>query len=181
MKIAVREVALMILALVGAIFFIHSIFGENDDGKLSIFDGVTGVVEQMNSTEPKSESVNFLQSQGLVTEPVVKFILGSVETNTEVSFKDMFEVTVGSQTHLGSEENGFAIYLKNIKDTAGNSRLVSLNRESIDASDDIYSDFVYDIDQDILYIYSSGCYSVYLTVYTDAGAVVTYEFTLPVE
>ena len=181
MKIAIKEIALVILALIGAVFFIQTIFGKSDEGNLSVFDGVTGIIEQINSTEPKNESVDYLQSQGMVTEPGVKYIFGSASAGTEVSFKEMFEVKIGAQSFQGNEENGFAIYLMDIRDLAGNSRLVSLDSESIDASDEIESDFVYDKDEDILFIHNSGCYKVFIKVYTDAGSVTTYEFFLPVE
>lgn len=180
MKLVIKEVSLIILALIGAIFFISFIFGKEDE-KLSVFDGVTGVVEQMNSKEPKNESVHVLQSEGSTIKPSVKYIGGFHSAGASVVFKDMFEITIEGQTFAGSSGNGFAIYLQDIVDTAGNSRLVSMDSESINANDEIFSDFVYDKEQDILYMYGHGCYEVWMNVYTVNGSSTSYIFTLPVE
>lgn len=181
MKTAVRETALVLLALAGAVFFVRFIFGKNEAGNLSIFDGVTGVVSRMQGTEPGNESASLLQSQGTDKAPEADYVAGAATAGTAVSFKELFEVTVNAQTFPGNEENGFAIYLSDITDLDGNSRLVFLDSESIDAGDEIYSDFIYDRDEDILYICSRGCYTVRIKVYTDTGYVTAYEFNLPVE
>ena len=51
----------------------------------------------------------------------------------------------------------------------------------IDIMEEIPAAFVYDKENDLLYIYGSGTYTVEVKVYGASGATQTYEFNLPVE
>ena len=177
----VRNAMMFIVAVLGVVFVIMVLFRKNEDGNFALLDGASAIVEQMHNEAPRNDSVEMLQEQVVRTEPIVRYTNAALEKGDALKFKEQLEVIIGNQTWNGNEEHGFTIYLQDIKDTAGNSRLVSLDSESIDASDEIFSDFVYDTEQDILYIHGSGCYVVYIKIYTETGFIISYEFVLPVE
>ena len=47
--------------------------------------------------------------------------------------------------------------------------------------EEVPAPFVYDKENDLLYIFASGTYHVIVKIYTDSGASQSYEFQLPVE
>ena len=81
----------------------------------------------------------------------------------------------------GSVEEDFAIYLMDIRNMDGNSVLEVLSSAEIEDMEEIPATFIYDREQDILHIFGSGIYVVYVKVYGSSGGQVVYEFKLPVE
>lgn len=181
MKYLVKEIILIVLAVICVGFFISNILGVNEEGTLQVLGNMSSIVDQMKDTEVINNAAGAVGTQVSGTVPAITYSEGAQYKGSEICFKEMFEVTLASGTWPGDSENGFAIYLKDIQDSAGNSRLISLDSESIDSMDEIVSDFVYDAEQDVLHIYGSGVYFVHLKIYTDDGLSAVYSFALPVE
>lgn len=114
--------------------------------------------------------------------PSVHYNEGALQIGDCVKFKSLLTVILEDGTITsGSTEYGFAIYLTDIRTNAGNSVLEKMSTDELANMEEIPSAFVYDKDLDMLYIFGSGTYTVLVKIYTDAGAMETYEFQLPVE
>lgn len=85
------------------------------------------------------------------------------------------------QVASGTDESHVIIYLKDIKDTAGNSMCRQMKTKEIEAEEEISTAFTFDMEQDTLYIHKSGIYQMLIKVYFDAHTSIFYEFLLPVE
>lgn len=160
------------------IYFSATIYGES-----GIFKGAGTVYKPMLETdELKNEGLTYISGQGAQDVPVVKYNSGAQTVGTSTSFKEMLTVIkADGTTATGSAENGFAIYLMDIKTVAGNSAMEILPTEEIEGLEEIPADFIYDKDQDILYFHGSGIYTVYVKIYGESGGQAVYEFQLPVE
>ena len=135
----------------------------------------------MQNEDVLCETVGMLNTGSSGGNMSVRYTEGVLTTGTMVSFREQFEVTTNTGVWPGDSANGFAIYLVDIRDAAGNSRLVSLDTESIKEMTEITAAFVYDYEKDILYVHGSGVYQVYIKVYAENGTVSTFEYVVPVE
>ena len=180
MKHIVREMTWIILAFLCAGFFLSSLLGKDENGTLLIYEDAAPLIGQIEDTETISGTAGSVGSSG-GSIPAVSYSQGVQFKGTEVAFKGLFEVTTSSGTWAGDSGNGFAIYLKDIVDGSGNSRLLCMDSDSIEGMEEITADFIYDTEQDILHIHGSGVYYVRIKIYTDAGVSASYELALPVE
>lgn len=182
MKRVIKELVPIVLVLVCVVFFIQTVMSKNEEGKYKVYDDMPGILEQMNKQDPVIHTAGTgIDTGSAGSGLLISYTQGAQKKGTSIVFKDMLEVTINGQVRPGSSESGFAIYLKDITDTSGNSRMVSLSSDAAEESDEIYADFVYDSGQDVLYIHGSGVYYVHMMVYTDNGESAAYEFALPVE
>lgn len=162
MKKIVKEITLIVLALVCAGFFLGTI-------NISLFDGMQEIFQ---SREEQMADAPFSAVNGLpgAVRPQVVYEGGPLHKETQVVLKDLFLVS----------DAAAVIRLKDILDKDGNSRLLFLDSKSIEAMDEIPSAFIYDKANDILHIYDRGIYQMNLTVYVQGGAF-DYELFIPVE
>lgn len=173
-----------LLVMLGCIGFVTWMFFSSDTfGKEGIWEGTGKVFSQViGSDELKNEGMDYIGSFGSNYVPVVKYMAGVQVIGTSISFKDMFSVKNESGSWVsGSTEDDFVMYLVDIKGLAGNSVLAWLSTDSIGQMQEIPAPFVYDKEQDVLYFFGSGTYTVFVKLYGNSGSQITYEFRLPVE
>ncbi|MBQ8519467.1 MAG: hypothetical protein IJ455_07710 [Agathobacter sp.] len=182
-KNIVKQFYPLVIMLSCVSFVIWMFFSDGLRGKKSVFEGAgeifapafdTGVVKN-NALSYVGDSVS-----GYV--PVIAYTGGTQTAGTYITLKSMFDVILEDGTIVkGSTEDGFAIYLMDIKNTADNSVLLFWTAEDIAEMEEIPAAFVYEKEQDILYCFKSGIYTVYVKIYGTDGGEETYVFSLPVE
>lgn len=166
-----------VLLVIGILFLSKTEFG------MGIF-GKTGTTFSPLVKDDELVNGGTDHLDGIVKEyiPSIQYNKGALKMGDCVEFKRLLTVVLEDGTITsGSTEYGFAIYLTDIRTNAGNSVLEKMSTDELANMEEIPSAFVYDKDLDMLYIFGSGTYTVLVKIYTDAGAMETYEFQLPVE
>jgi len=173
-----------LLILFSCLSFVVYIFfsAELNNGE-GVFEGAGSVyVNMIGTDELKNEGLNHVQSNEDGYVPMLKYNSGVRNVGDCVNFKEMFLAQKEDGSFVEAKtEDGFALYLEDIRNQSGNSVLVRLSSEEIERLEEIPASFIYDNEQGLLYFYGSGTYVVYVKVYGNGGAVELYEFNLPVE
>ena len=166
-----------VLLVIGVFFFSETEYG------MGIF-GTTGTTFSplIGDDALVNDGANHLQGGVNGYIPRIHYSGGALQLGDWVEFKTMLTVELenGSMVN-GSTENGFALYLLDIRTTAGNSVLEFMSTDDLANMEELPSAFVYDKELDMLYVFGSGTYTVSVKIYSDAGGMETYEFKLPVE
>lgn len=165
------------------LFVIYVFFSAGEDGNEGVFENVGEIYAPMiGSNALKDESLQYLESNTDAHIPVLKYNSGAKSVGDCIRFRSLFLVEMQDGNLVsGEEEDGFALYLEDIKNKSGNSVLERLSSEEINELEEIPAPFIYDKEKDLLYVYSSGVYLVQVKVYGAAGGMQVYEFNLPVE
>ena len=165
------------------LFVIYVFFSAGEDGNEGVFENVGEIYAPMiGSDAVEKDSLQHLGSSTDANTPVVKYNSGAKSVGDCVSFRSLFLVEMQDGRWIsGDEEDGFALYLEDIKNKSGNSVLERLSSQEIEELEEIPAPFIYDKENDLLYVYASGVYQVQIKVYGAAGGMQTYEFNLPVE
>lgn len=180
MKKIIRDIVLMILAVIGVLFAVVVIFGNRNEKSMfeSIGDGM-GTVSQKAYT---SDIATELEENKYVEIPTIHYIGGSRTVGDEVYLADMFEIEYADGTIVpASSDDKTAIYLVDIRDSLNNIIIENLTTEQIESLEEIPAAFVFDKEQSILYFHKSGVFTVYIKVYTESQSGVLCEFMIPVE
>ena len=166
-----------VLLVIGVFFFSETEYGMGLFGKTG-----TTFAPLAKDDEQKNQGKNHLQGYVNDYVPVIHYNEGALQLGDVVEFKSLLSVTLedGSVTS-GTMENGFAIYLADIRTNTGNSVLECMSTDELANMEEIPAAFIYDKDIDTLYIFANGTYTVLVKIYTNSGAMETYEFQLPVE
>ena len=182
-KDIVKQFYPLLVLMLSVSFVVWIFFSNGLAGKQNIFQATGNVYESMLDEEKKiNDGLNYMPAEDNAIAPTIEYTQGAQEVGTQVIFKDMFTVTMADgSTKAASEEDGFAIYLRDIKSKDGNSVLQNLTTDAIEKLEEIPAAFVYDKELDTLYFYGSGVYIVELKIYGSSGVVEYYEFKLPVE
>ena len=175
-----------LLVMVGCLIFAINVFffSEIEYG-MGIF-GTAGAIFSPLAEDDLLANEGINHMNGIVSEyiPVIRYNAYAKCVGDCVKFKDLLSVTLENGNSVsGSSENGFAIYLKDIRTKDGNSAVKIMSASEI-AQTQIanYSlPFIYDKENDLLYIFKSGTYDVKVRIYADSGGQQTYEFQLPIE
>lgn len=182
-KNVVKQFYLLIIML-GLVSFVTWMFFSNGlHGKESVFEGAGEVFTPVIDTgEIKNEGMDYVGEVISDYVPVITYTGGVQTEGSFVIFKNMFDVTLEEGSIVsGDAEDGFAIYLLDIKNSAGESAMLLLSEEEIAVMEEIPAPFVYEKEQDILCCFNSGIYTVYVKIYGTNGGEDTYVFKLPVE
>lgn len=183
LKEILKQLFLIIITAACVCFVLYVLFSGNIAGETGIFKGVGNIYSSMLSEdEIRSDGISYIENLGEQTAPKLEYISGAQTAGRNVIFKSLFLVTLDDGVpKSGTEEDGFAIYLKDICDTSGNSVVSFFKTDEIEGMDEVSSSFIYDTEQDILYFHKSGTFTVSVKVYGSNGAEALYEFTIPVE
>ncbi len=162
-----------VLIIFAAISFVaYVFFSANYNGGEGVFENVGNVyVPVIEDEELQNIGLNDIGKEANPFVPEIQYNSGVKQVGDCIKFKELFEVKT---------EGDFALYLVDIK-RSGNSVLEFLSSEELENLEEIPSSFVYDKEQDLLYIFGSGIYTVEIKVYGSSGALEKYEFNLPVE
>ena len=165
------------------LFVIYVFFSAGDYGNEGIFENIGYIYRTMIGDDAREDdSILYLASSTDAYIPAIKYNSGAKSVGECMKFHSLFLVEMQDGSFVsGDEENGFALYLEDIKNTSGNSVLERLSSEAIDELEEIPAPFIYDKENDLLYVYSSGVYLVQIKVYGTGGGMQVYEFNLPVE
>ena len=173
-----------LLIMAGCILFVIGVFFfSGEDSGMGIF-GTSGTTftPLVKEEELANEGANHLH--GFVNDyiPVIHYNEGALQKGDCVEFKTLLSAELENGDIVsGSAETGFAIYLIDIRTKAGNSVLEKMSTDDLSNMEEIPSDFVYDKELDMLYIFGSGTYTVMVKIYSDSGGADSYEFQLPVK
>lgn len=168
--------ALLVIFCIG--YLIAGPIGE-ESGLLA---GIGSMFENVQEKENISESYQMLDSVMDAEPPTVKYVGGVKNVGDAVPFKEMLQVCLsGDVFHSGTEETGFYIYFNDIKNEMGNSVVICLETEDVEALEEIPSPFIFDTEQEVLHFHKSGVFTMYVKIYIDNGNSTLYEFTIPVE
>ena len=173
----------LLLLLAFFSFVIWMFFSEGLHGKENVFWATGEVVAPLlHGGEMKSDGIAYMENNVSGYVPVITYTGGIQEVGKYISIKSLLDVTLEDGTTVnGSVEDGFTIYLEDIKNSAGNSTLMYLTAEDIANMEEIPASFVYEKEEDILHCFASGIYTVYLKIYGSNGGVESYVFQMPVE
>ena len=182
-KTIVKQFYPLMLMIACVLFVVYIFFSaELNEGK-GVFEGAGNVYAPMiGKDEVKNEGLNYMENNAQSYVPLIKYNSGAKAVGDCVKFKELFLVQKEDGSFVnGDTEDGFAIYLEDIKSKAGNSVLERLSSEEVAQMEEIPASFIYDKEQDLLYIFGSGTFVVYIKVYGSGGGTELYEFNLPVE
>ena len=163
--------------LIGVFFFSK---GENGMG---VF-GTAGTIffPLLQNDVMINKGAEHLQGSTDAYIPIVSYDGGSLQQGEAIVFKSLFSVEQEDGRIVnGGIEDGFALYLTDIKSSAGKSVLEKMSTDDLSNMEEIPSAFVYDKELDMLYVFGSGDFTVMLKIYSDKGGMETYEFQLPIE
>lgn len=165
------------LLVIGVFFFTKTTSGMGLLGKVG-----TTMSPLIKDKEFANEGAEHLQRVGSGYIPSMQYSEGALNQGDCVEFKSLFSVQMKNGTYAnGSAENGFAIYLIDIQNKMGDSVLEKISTVDRTNMAEIPSPFVYDEEQDLLYIFENGIYIVEVKIYSDTGGMEIYEFQLPIE
>lgn len=164
-------------------FVVYMFFSAELNGGNGVFEGTGNVyVSMIGTDEVTNNGLNYAGNTADSYVPSIKYNSGAKAVGDCLSFKSLFDVQKEDGTIAnGSTEDTFALYLMDIKNQTGNSVLEILSSEEIAQMEEIPAPFVYDKEQDLLYLHGSGVYTVYIKIYGSGGGMEIYEFQLPVE
>ena len=177
----VREYYHLMMAGI-CVLFVVSVFFSNASN-----DGMGGnagkVYESMLDTENiGTNGPTIIGGAGALETPLIKYASGAREVGEVLTFKNLLKVQLSNGTEVsGSTENGFAIYLLDIRNSEGNSEMLVMSEAEIENLEEIPASFLYDKENDKLHLHKSGTYTVIVKIYGSSGAFAEYEFKLPVE
>lgn len=182
-KMVVKQFYPLMIMLSCVLFVVYIFFSANPNDGKDIFEGVGNVFAPMIGTdEVKNDGLSYKQSGVSGYIPIIKYNVGPQKVGNCVSFRELFLVQKEDGSFVnGNTDDGFALYLEDIRNQNGNCVLEWLSSEEIAEMEEIPASFVYDKEQDLLYIYGSGTFVVYIKVYGSSGGSQIYEFNLPVE
>ena len=164
-------------------FVIYVFFSANYNGGEGVFENAGNIYTQMiGNDDLKNDGLNYIGEETNSYVPEIKYNSGSKRVGECIKFKEQFLAKKEDGSFVnGSTEDDFALYLVDIKKTSGNSVLERLSSEEVGKLEEIPAPFIYDKEQDLLYIFGSGVYIVEIKVYGNSGAAELLEFKLPVE
>ena len=129
-----------------------------------------------------NEGISHLQGMASEYIPLVTYNSGAQQANTCVELKKLLSIKLENGSIVsGNAECGFALYLLDIKTSDGICVMETMSATDIAQLEEIPAPFVYDEENDLLYIFSSGIYSVIVKIYTNSGISQSFEFQLPIE
>lgn len=165
------------------LFVIYIFFAAGDEAGKGVFENAGEVYTSMIDTDGlKNDGLSYAGNNSDAYVPSIKYNSGAKNVGDCVSFRSLFLVEKKDGSLVsGDAEAGFALYLEDIKNKSGNSVLERLSLEAIDQLEEIPAPFIYDKENDLLYVYASGVYLVQVKVYGTGGGMQVYEFNLPVE
>ena len=171
-----------VLIMVGSVLFVINVFFPSSEHENVFAEAGELFVPMISDVEIKSDGLYYIDSFVSSYVPVVIYKAGAQMEGSCISWKTQFQVTKeDGSTVRGDAEDGFAIRLLDIKNQNGESVLMRMSADEIAGIEEIPAPFVYEENQDILYCFFSGVYTVSMKVYTENGGQETYEFQLPVE
>ena len=181
----VREYYQLMIAGACVLFVVGVFFSNTSNDGMGVFGNAGAVYESMIGTENIGTSgPSFIggSGAGALEAPVIQYASGAREVGEVLTFKNLLKVQLSNGTEVsGSTENGFAIYLVDIRNAEGNSEMLVMNEQEIEDMEEIPASFLYDKENDQLHLHKSGTYTVILKIYGSSGAFAEYEFKLPVE
>ncbi len=182
MKEIIKNYVILVLEAFFVVFCVGYIWtGQIGAGK-GLAGGIGDVLEDVEKQDLRSETHLLLNDVVNAKIPVVKYVGGTKQVGEFVAFKEMVEVCLfGESFTNGAEEKGFYIYFGDIQDEKGNSVVVSLKTEEIEALEEIPAAFIFDREKGILYFHKSGIFMMHLMIYTEDEIGTDYECMLPVE
>ena len=181
-KEIVKQFYPIVMMVACVLFVITVFFSSSVHGGRDIFAGVAMFFSPMIKED--SHNTQFHDLDSFVSEyvPVIKYGAGVQRVGDGISFKGMFEVVKEDGSIVrGDTEDEFSIYLLDIKNQVGNSVLIHMTEDEIMEIIEIPAPFVYEKEQDILYCFETGIYTVYIKVFGANGGQEIYKFQLPVE
>lgn len=182
MKEIIKNYVVIVLEACFVMFCIGYIWiGTVGEGK-GLADGIGTMLEDVEMQNVKSEGHLVLKEMIESERPVVRYVGGTKRVGEFVKFKELVEVCLpGKSFESGIEEKGFYIYLEDIQDKNGNSVVIFLKSEEIEALEEIPAGFILDKEKDMLYFHKSGVFVMYLMIYTENEIGTAYECMIPIE
>ena len=179
----VREYYHLMIAGACVLFVVSVFFSNTSNDGMGVFGNAGTVYESMLDTENIGTSgPTFIGGAGALETPVIKYASGAREVGEVLTFKNLLKVLLPNGTEVsGSTENGFAIYLVDIRNAEGNSEMLVMSGQEIEDLEEIPASFLYDKENDQLHLHTSGTYTVIVKIYGAGGGFAEYEFKLPVE
>ena len=171
-----------LLIMIGCLILVISLFFYTEDnGGMGIFGKVKEAFSILiKEKQIEVDGTGHLQEIGNRNMPELLYSQGVLQKGDCVEFKSLFSVKLQNGTVVSArEEIGFAIYLLDIENKDGTSRLEVTNMNSTTNKEE--TAFLYNKEEDLLYILNEGIYIVEVRIYSDAGGADTYTFQLPVE
>lgn len=180
MKEVIKNYLAIVISALFAIFCINYVFASPMGNELR--NQIGSIFKNAQKEDTKSQSHLLLEEMLTATAPKVKYVGGTKNVGDVVKFKELIEVCVSENIYkLGTEEDGFYIYFKDICDESGASVVTYLNEREIDTLEEIPTAFIFDKQRQLLFFYKSGIFVMTIKIYTDDGISTTYEFAIPVE
>ena len=184
-KDIVRGYYPLLIAGTCVLFVVGVFFSDTGNGGMGVFGTAGSTYEQMIDKEDVgTNGANLIGAAGAGTGdvPVIKYASGARVTGEVVTFKNLLKVLLSNGTEVsGSTEDGFAIYLVDIRNAEGNSEMLVMSEQEIDDLEEIPASFLYDKENDKLHLHKSGTYTVIVKIYGATGLSDEYQFKLPVE
>lgn len=185
LKDIVRAYYPLMIAGACMLFVIGVFFSGASNGGMGVFGNAGEIYNSMIDTENiGTNGLDYIggAGAGAADVPVIKYASGVRITGEAVTFKSLLKVQLSNQTEVsGSTENGFAIYLVDIRNAEGNSEMLVMSAQDIEGVEEIPASFLYDKENDLLHLHKSGTYTVIVKIYGSSGASAVYQFKLPVE
>lgn len=163
-------------------FVVYVFFCADYNGGMGIFENTGNIyVPMIKGDEVEHDGLNYIGEEVNSYVPEIKYNSGAKQVGDCITFKELFLVKKEDGSWAtGDTEDDFALYLKDISQSE-NSVLEYMSSEEIENMEEVPAAFVYDKENDLLYIYGSGTFCVEVKVYGKGGATQIYEFNLPVE
>lgn len=182
MKEIIKNYVGIVLEACFVIFCIAYILMGTVGEKKGLADKIGTIFEDVEIQNVKSEAHLVLKDKIESERPTVRYVGGTKRVGEFVKFKELVEVCLPQKSfESGIEEKGFYIYLEDIQDKNGNSVVISLKAEEIEALEEIPAGFILDEENGILYFHKSGVFVMYLMIYTEDEIGTAYECMLPIE
>lgn len=171
-----------LLVILPVVFFaIGFLFGDDIGDGSSMFESFGSLLEGADTQAEVEVDKTIYDSVDDRAAPLIKYVGGVQETGTYFSLKEQLLVYTEDGEQNGAAEEGFSIYLKDVRNCEGMSVLNKLRAEDVAFMEQISMSLIYIEEMDLLYINNIGNYIFVVKVYGSNGASMEYEFTMPVE
>lgn len=181
MKTVIKQYFPWILTVLCAVFAIHIFFHGFANENHTIFDEIGKLFSNTNQKDNQSNIAQQIEAQPQAPLPSIKYDGNTLTVGELYEFESLFTLSFPDGTMESAALSNTALYLVEVKNSAGNSVLTKLSASAIENLEELPSAAIYNEEEQLLSFHTSGIYTLYLRMFYQYEDGVLYQCNIPVE
>ena len=146
------------------------------------FSNIGNAFSNLSQKHPSTSIAEKLASQQNTSFPNLIYVGKTLTVGKPNLLSDLFSIKTSADTSSArSTHTDTKLYLVDAKSAKGTSLLTTLSSSEIENMEEIPSAVIYDPNEQLVYFYKSGIYTLSLRLYYGPHAGVLFECQIPVE